>query len=198
MQFIKQSETTAVRRTILIGPLANTADDSAHTAAVSGADLRISKAGAAEANSAGTATHIANGLYSYVFTVGEADTLGAVSVRVAKTGVYGDIFVAQVIALDLYDAAAAGIGNLDVSVSTRLPTTTYEGADALLDKAAGVETGVTMRGALRLMLAVLAGKVSGAGTGTEIFRNAVDDSKARVTSVVDSSGNRTTVTTDQT
>ena len=73
-----------------------------------------------------------------------------------------------------------------------------QNATELLDQAAGVETGLTVRGALRLALAALAGKLSGAGTTTEIFRNSVADSKARITATVDASGNRTAITTDVT
>jgi hypothetical protein len=70
-------------------------------------------------------------------------------------------------------------------------------AAAVWDLANGVETGVTPRGALRLNTAALAGKVSGAGTATETFRN-VGDTKSRIVSTVDASGNRTAVTTDVT
>jgi hypothetical protein len=73
-----------------------------------------------------------------------------------------------------------------------------DNADALLDRADAIETGLTPRGALRLNTAALAGKVSGAGTGTETFRNAVADSKARITSTVDANGNRTAVSADAT
>jgi hypothetical protein len=68
----------------------------------------------------------------------------------------------------------------------------------LLDIANAIESGLTVRGALRLNAAALAGKVSGAGTGTETFRNAVADSKNRLVSSVDTAGNRTAVTTDVT
>lgn len=61
-----------------------------------------------------------------------------------------------------------------------------------------VETGMTFRGALRLMGAVLVGRRSGTGTGTEVFNAAVTNAKARVTGTIDSGGNRTNVTTDQT
>lgn len=49
----------------------------------------------------------------------------------------------------------------------------------------------------KIMAAVLAGKVSGAGTGTETFRD-VNDTKNRVVSTVDGSGNRTAITLDAT
>jgi hypothetical protein len=48
---------------------------------------------------------------------------------------------------------------------------------------------------LRIMLSVLAGKVSGAGSGTESFRD-VADTKNRVVSTVDTEGNRTAVVLD--
>lgn len=70
-------------------------------------------------------------------------------------------------------------------------------ADALLDRAAGVETGTTLRQWLRLAGAVLLGKLSGAGTTTEVFRD-IGDTKARVTATVDASGNRTGITKDST
>lgn len=74
----------------------------------------------------------------------------------------------------------------------------YRGIDMLLDAANTIETGLTVRGALRLALAALAGKLSGAGSGTEVYRNAVGDSKDRITATVTSAGNRTAITTDAT
>jgi hypothetical protein len=55
-----------------------------------------------------------------------------------------------------------------------------------------VEGTYTAEQIMRLMAAVLAGKVSGAGTGTEVFR-AVNDSTDRVTISVTPEGNRTKV-----
>ena len=50
---------------------------------------------------------------------------------------------------------------------------------------------------MRVMLAALAGKVNGAGTGTENFRDQAD-TKNRITSTVDGSGNRSNVVVDGT
>lgn len=86
-------------------------------------------------------------------------------------------------------AAPAAVGDVP---------TANQNADALLDRANGVEVGVAPRGAFRLMLSMLAGKVSGARTGTETFRSAVADSKDRVVVTADEDGNRTAVVTDQT
>lgn len=77
-----------------------------------------------------------------------------------------------------------------------LPTAA-ENAAALLDLANGIETSVTPRQAIRLMLAAVAGKLSGAATTTVTIRN-VGDTKARITATVDADGNRTAVTTDGT
>jgi spore maturation protein SpmB len=61
-----------------------------------------------------------------------------------------------------------------------------------------VETGLTFRQSLRLASAVLFGRRSGTGSGTEVFNAAVTNAKARVTGTIDGTGNRTNVTTDGT
>jgi hypothetical protein len=68
-------------------------------------------------------------------------------------------------------------------------------AAGILDAADGIETGLTLRQAMRLVTAASAGKVSGAATSTVTIRN-VGDTKDRVVATVDESGNRTAVTTD--
>lgn len=65
-------------------------------------------------------------------------------------------------------------------------------AAAWLDLTNGIETGVTPRQALQRIGAVIAGKVSGAGTGSEVFVG-LDNATDRVTVTVDGSGNRTAV-----
>lgn len=65
-------------------------------------------------------------------------------------------------------------------------------ADALLDRADGIETGWTLRMAARIWSAVLGGTSSNGG---KTFRS-LTGTKARVTSTVDSSKNRTAVTYD--
>ena len=63
--------------------------------------------------------------------------------------------------------------------------------------AAIVEGTITLAESVRLLTAVLAGKISGAGTGTEVFRGVLDN-KDRVIATVDSSGNRTAIVLDDT
>ena len=70
-------------------------------------------------------------------------------------------------------------------------------ADSILDRTAGVETGITLREALRLILAATAGPLSGADTSSVTIK-AADNSKTRITASVDASGNRTSVSLDPT
>ena len=59
-----------------------------------------------------------------------------------------------------------------------------------------VETGLSLRKALRLIAAATAGKVGGAETTTITIRSAVADDRDRITATVDSNGNRTSITYD--
>ena len=99
-----------------------------------------------------------------------------------------------------YAAGTAGkiIGdNVDTTISSRAATgsipTANQNADALLDRSAGVETGLTVRQWLRLAASVLFGKSSGHPT-SPVYRD-VNDTKDRITATVDG-GNRTAVTKD--
>ena len=77
------------------------------------------------------------------------------------------------------------------SIEHRSPTP-EQSADGLLDRADGIESNKTLRQAMRIVAAVLAGKVSGAGSGTETFKG-LDGSTVRVTVTTDPAGNRTNV-----
>lgn len=68
-------------------------------------------------------------------------------------------------------------------------------ADAHLDKADGVETGLTVRQHHRISQAANAGKLSGAATTTVSIRDKAD-SKNRIVATVDADGNRSAVTLD--
>ena len=188
---IKLSEATAANRTVYLTAV-NTADDSAYTSTLAGADIRISKAGGAEANSAGTATHIATGLFKYELTAAECDTVGEVSIRLAKTGVYNDVRIVNVVSFDPYSPSDLGLSNLDTNVSSLSAANVVA---ALFDTADAIETGMTFRQALRALTAVLDGLTTGAGTGTEVFRNAVANTKPRVTATM-IGANRTAITYD--
>ena len=67
-------------------------------------------------------------------------------------------------------------------------------ADRTLDQANAID-GKTVRQLLRYLGAVVAGETSGAGSGTEVFKG-VDGLTDRVRVIIDSNGDRTTVTYD--
>lgn len=93
-----------------------------------------------------------------------------------------------------YDAAKTAAQAGDAMALTSGERSTLSAA--LLDLADAIETGVTLRQSQRLMLAALAGKISGAGSTTVTIRNAVADSKDRIVATVDSNGDRIAITTD--
>lgn len=97
------------------------------------------------------------------------------------------------------NAKTANLPGSPAAVGSAMALTSSERdsvADALLDRANAVETSLTVRNALRAMSAMLFGRVTGAQTGTEVFREAVADVKARVTITDDATGNRSVVSTD--
>ncbi len=79
------------------------------------------------------------------------------------------------------------------STGTFVAPTALENATAVMD--AVVETGFSLKQSTRLMLAALAGKLSGAPGAAVTIRD-VNDSKNRIVATVDANGNRTAVTKD--
>lgn len=105
---------------------------------------------------------------------------------------YGNTGTVPIAAADIRSSVGLASANMDTQLGN-LPTAN-ENADALLDRADGVETGWTFRQVLRLIASVLCGKSSNGG---KTFRD-LPDTKARVTATVDASFNRTVVTKDAT
>jgi len=68
-------------------------------------------------------------------------------------------------------------------------------ADAYLNRGNGIETGVTPKQTLQRIGAAVTGKVTGSGTGTELFIG-LDGITERVSASVDAIGNRTAITYD--
>jgi len=91
-----------------------------------------------------------------------------------------------------------GFTDLDASAVTAAVPTAIQNADAHLDRANAIETGLTPRQAQKLTTAALAGKLSGAATATVTIRNAAADSKDRIVATVDANGNRSAITLDVT
>lgn len=196
MQLLQLSESTAAYRKMPFPCVDATDGYTPETGLTfSAGELKIAKNGATEANAAGSVTEGAGGVYYYEATAGELNTLGVITLRVVKSGVRGVAALAQVVPFDPYSATNLGLTNIDATTSSRLADADYENLDTMLDSASSIETGLTLRGALRLMAAALAGKSSGAGTSTEYYRAAVSDSKIRLTATI-SANNRTAITSD--
>lgn len=112
---------------------------------------------------------------------------GYVDTEVAAVLAAVDTEVAAIKAkTDNLPAAPAATGDIPTAAAI---------ADAVHDEV--VDGTTTFRQSTRLANAVLGGKLSGGGTGTEVVRD-LADSKARITYTVDDSGNRTAVTRDLT
>lgn len=104
---LEQSEATAARRR---WPFACVDDTDGKTAepglTFSGAELQISKNGAAFASFAGSVTELTDGAYVYEATAAELDTLGFIVFKIEKTGVRTVLLdAAQVVPWDPYASA---------------------------------------------------------------------------------------------
>jgi hypothetical protein len=101
--------------------------------------------------------------------------------------------IADVMNVNQVSLRSNNSAGLIVSGSGVLPQDKIDIAEEVAN--AAYEGSLSLREAVRLMLAVLAGKVSGAAGPTVVFRDA-EDVKDRVTATVDGSGNRTAVSLD--
>lgn len=124
------------------------------------------------------------GIAAASFAAGAIDATAIASNAIAAAKIASGAITSAKFAAGAVDAAALATDAAN------------EVADALLDRASAVD-GYTPRQFWRLVGSVLAGKLSGAGTTTEVFRD-MADTKARVTATVDSSGNRSAITLDAT
>ncbi|TIP49645.1 MAG: hypothetical protein E5X77_10055 [Mesorhizobium sp.] len=104
----------------------------------------------------------------------------------AGASVSADIAAIQAKTVNL-PAAPAAVGDIP---------TANQNADALLDRASGIEPNLTPRQGFRLWSAALLGKANGLGTGTAIFRD-TNDTKDRINASVDQDGNRLAVILDK-
>jgi len=92
---------------------------------------------------------------------------------------------------------AAAIASDAITAAKIATDAGQEIADALLDRSNGIETSMTLRQALRIILSAAAGKLSGAATTTVNIRD-VGDTKNRISATVDADGNRSAVSLDAT
>ena len=217
-QFLKQSTAFTFR----IGPFVDSTDGvTAETAlSIAQADIQISKAGGAFAQTSAspTTTHDADGWYQCPLTTTDTGTVGTLTVQIVMAGalpVWKDF---TVIPANVYDSLIGGTDLLDVSVTqfggtagtfsagrpevnashfagTAYATALAAEVDAFHDEQ--VDGTVTFRQSTRLQNAVLAGKASGLATTTAVYRD-LADTKDRISATVDADGNRSAVTRDVT
>ena len=192
---------------------------SARKAILGEGDLTGSVAGGknAEAVIAGVGTFTAIGqlVVSLAATIAGSGTISGADLKaflnaVAALSGSGGL-TAQIGALADLSTAIAGTGTVaGTTVLTALGTlaaqinvtgdvlTSANVANAILDAVDGVEDGLTVRHALRLIAAATAGKLSGAATTTITIRNAFVDDKDRIIATVTGDGDRTAITYDLT
>jgi len=138
-------------------------------------------------------------------TISSAAILAVLNLAASLAG-SGDI-AGALTALGNALAALSGAGDVTVTINalgeleaaivvTGDALSTANVAAAILDAVDGIETGLTLRQALRVIAAATAGKVSGAETTTITFRNALVDDTDRIVATVDTDGNRTAITLD--
>lgn len=161
------------------------------TGTISNADLNLIIALAAALSGSGTISNAA------------LDAIASMAATLAGQGLITDAALSSIVGMT---AALSGSGTIagdfigalymeaDLTPFTELSPQSL--AAAILDDS-DVEAGdLTVREALRLIVASLAGKISGAETTTITIRNAVADDKNRIVATVDSNGNRTAITYD--
>lgn len=149
--------------------------------------VTISKNGGAFAAPTGAISEIANGWYKVAGNAEDTNTVGPLVLHVEATGAdpCDDRF--EVVAFDPGSATNLGLSSIGaLTADERIAS-----ADALFDRAAAID-GKTLRQAMAIVAAVIAGKVSGAGSGVENFVG-LDSETPRVEVTTDAAGNRTSV-----
>lgn len=150
----------------------------------------------------GTGQLVVSGVGSFA---GVAAFEGNVTAALGAVGTFAGVasFSGAVTAYGNIVGAFAGVASFEAiryatgsMAGSFAPAVTLEAAgfsSYLLDQE-DVESGLTLRQALRLVTAATAGKISGGGTSTITIRNAVVDGVDRITATVDTDGNRTAIT----
>jgi len=101
---------------------------------------------------------------------------------------------------ELYDAIVTDAAGTNVAIDIIAVQAAIDALENIsVADITGVEvdndgTAISLAGAFKLILSVLAGKTSGGGTATLVFRD-INDAKNRISATVDANGNRTDVGT---
>lgn len=148
--------------------------------------------GAGEISSAalGLIVDLTAGLTGSGVVTGNLSGLASLSADITSTG---ELLTTANVGAAVWSALA--VDNNDAGTMGELLNNSGAGANPWTTE---IEGGLTALEAMRLIAAAVAGKVSGAGTTTIVFRNAVADDKNRITATVTEDGNRTAITYDLT
>jgi hypothetical protein len=195
MLYLKQSTSANV----LVGPAIDITDVTTPLTGLTihPADIHLSKNGGAltDKSEATNCTHDGLGYYSCPLNTTDTNTLGRLQLVVVEASAFPIYAEYMVVTANVYDTLCS-TDALDVEVTTKTGfALSAAGVDAVLDEV--IENTLTLRQAIMLIKAVCAGKSSGGGSPTILFRNDLDTLN-RVSATVDSAGNRTAVTKDVT
>lgn len=125
----------------------------------------------------------------------DANTVGFYSEQITLSAANG-FEVGKCYTIYIAATVASVVGTMSYTFQVEAALATAASIPTVADILAGViEGAITLKGALRLALAVLAGESTGGGSNTVTFRD-VADAKARVTATVTADGNRTAITRD--
>tara|TARA_R110000868_G_scaffold13161_11_gene61897 strand:- start:324 stop:989 length:666 start_codon:yes stop_codon:yes gene_type:complete len=166
---IKLSESTAARRRIPV-LLVDSTDGFTPKTGQTAPTITISKNGATAVSGAGTFTEVANGVYYYEFTVGEADTLGWIALNVQKATCRQYNAIIQVMAYDYAVGTNLGLSNLNDTITSRMATFTYTApptAQNVWEYATRTLTSGSSPSATTIADAVLNRKLDSTGDGTD-------------------------------
>jgi hypothetical protein len=196
MQYLKQS--TAI--TLKIGPFLDEDDGKSSEGGLSitQANVRISKNGANIIQKADTSScsHDELGIYGCPLNTTDTNTLGRLQLWVHESGALPVWHEYMIVDTNVYDSLfgtdrlqthtaemTAGVITASVLAS--------DAVDEILDEV--IEGSITLRQAMRVLLAANAGRSTGGGTANIKFRDNAN-SKDRISATVDSNGNRTAMT----
>jgi hypothetical protein len=181
--------------------------------------VTIRKVAGSFASPSGAVTEIANGWYTVAGNSTDCNTLGPLLLHASATGADPTDTLYDVVAMDVHDGVRMGLtafpnvasgsagalltngtGTAQLATTSGNVALTSTGNTAVVTELMGTTTEnngtLTFKGLMRLMSAVIMGRVSISGS-TVTFKTA-DNVKTRVTTVTDSSNQRTTVTLDAT
>ena len=141
----------------------------------------------------------AKGMYSMTLVTNFIDTEGRMTIFIADADLIVPMRINfEVVNANVYDSlfapATTDYLQTDAKQICGSAATTQIGKWVANEEYDNDGNAISLRGAIKLLLATLTGKSSGGGTATLVFRD-VNDAKNRISATVDADGNRTAVGT---